>query len=116
MRLNLTTEQHVEGHPQDTKSGIFHAKNPHTHTHLRLGLFGIQIASHRVCVLNVLPASGDMNYSKKQQQKMWQGVAFRDKGVGQRGKGGVNNFSLPPRTNILKRCAAYKRGQRSFPI
>jgi len=64
----------------------------HTHTHLRLGLFGIQIASHRVCVLNVLPASGDMNYSKKQQQKMWQGVAFRDKGVGQRGKGGKQFF------------------------
>lgn len=27
MRLNLTTEQHVAGYCQDTKSGTFHAKN-----------------------------------------------------------------------------------------
>lgn len=92
--------------------------SPHTHTqtaspsgfsrhkaHLRLGLFGIQIASHRVCVLNVLLASGDMNYSK-----------IKKKGM-QNGTGGIrrrNNFSSSPtpRTNILKRCAAYKRGQR----
>lgn len=44
-------------------------KTPPHSIHLRLGLFGIQIASHRVCVLNVLPASGDMNYSKKKQQQ-----------------------------------------------
>lgn len=84
--------------------GLFMPKTPPHSIHLRLGLFGIQIASHRVCVLNVLPASGDMNYSKKKQQQ------HNKKNL----EKGVNNFSSPPRTNILKRCAAYKRGQRCF--